>query len=136
MNQDKSKPTALPLFASPVQAGFSTPVQDEFESKLDLNEHLIHHPAATFFVRVNGNSMEGANLYPGDILIVDRALEPTHDKIIIARIGSEFNVKRLYIQGEKIQLLSEHPDYPPIIIDNPEDFEVWGVVTYIIHKAR
>lgn len=126
----------LPLFLAPVQAGFPSPADDFMEQKLDLNQYLIRHPAATFFVRVEGNSMKGASIHKGDILIVDRSLEPSDGKIVIAVINSEFTVKRIRLIKEQILLEPENPAYPPIHIKPEWDFQIWGVVTYVIHKAE
>lgn len=120
---------------SSVKAGFPSPADDYLEQQLDLNEHLIQHPAATFFVRVDGESMKGAGIHRGDILIVDRSLETTSGRIVIAVINGEFTVKRLRIENGSIQLEADNPHYPPIRIQNDWDFQVWGVVTYIIHQA-
>lgn len=125
----------LPLFAVPVHAGFPSPAEDYLEQSLDLNEALIQHPAATFFVRVDGDSMKGAGIRRGDLLIVDRALEPTNGKIVIAVVNSEFTVKRIRMIQDKIFLEPENPDYKPLEIDKEADFKVWGVVTYVIHKC-
>jgi len=129
----------LPFFTAPVKAGFPSPADDYMEEKLDLNEHLIQHPAATFFVRVEGDSMKGAGIHKGDILIVDRALEASNGKIVIAIINGEFTVKRIRKEGiqgqETVYLEAENPRYPPIQIDPNWDFQVWGVVTYVIHKC-
>lgn len=125
----------LPLFIVPVKAGFPSPAEDYLEQNLDLNEYLIKHPAATFFVRVDGDSMKGAGIHRGDILIVDRALEPTNGKIVIAVINGEFTVKRIRIQKEKILLEPENPQYLPIQVHPESDFEVWGVVTFVIHSC-
>ena len=130
------KPSSIPLFESLIQAGFPSPADDEAESALDLNELIVRHPAATFFIRVSGASMIDANIFDGDILVVDRALEPSNGKIIVARVGSDFTVKRLSKKGNTIQLLAENPSYPPITISDEAEFEVWGVVSYIIHKAK
>lgn len=105
------------------------------EQKLDLNTHLIQHPAATFFVRVEGDSMKDAGIHPNDILVVDRALEATNGKIVVAVINGEFTVKRIRFKGPQIILEAENPSYPPILIERSADFQVWGVVTYVIHKA-
>lgn len=125
----------LPLFAIPVKAGFPSPGDDYVEQNLDLNEYLIQHPAATFFVRVDGDSMIGAGIAMGDILIVDRALEAANGKIVVAVINGEFTVKRLKKVGEKLTLEAANPNYPPIAIHPGWDFRVWGVVTYVIHKC-
>jgi DNA polymerase V len=125
----------LPLFTVPVKAGFPSPGDDYVEQNLDLNAYLIQHPAATFFVRVDGDSMIGAGIYPGAILIVDRALEATNGKIVLAVINSEFTVKRLRLFQEKIILEAANPRYPDISVNSHSDFRVWGVVTYVIHKC-
>jgi len=130
-----SKKCALPFFLEPVRAGFPSFADNYFEQSLDLNEHLIQHPAATFFVRVEGDSMQGAGIQKQDILIVDRSLLPTNGKIVIAIINGEFTVKRIRVFQEKIVLEAENPNYTPIQIDPNWDFQVWGVVTYVIHKA-
>lgn len=124
-----------PLAASSVQAGFPSPADDHIERQLDLNELLIQHPAATFYVRVEGDSMLDAGINSGDILIVDRALSPASGKIIIAILNGEFTVKRFIKKNTKIVLVAENPAYPDIHIQEGSDFQIWGVVTYVIHKV-
>lgn len=131
-----SKNLKLSFFLTPVQAGFPSPADDYVEKSLDLNELLITHPAATFFVRVEGESMRDANIFPGDVLIVDRSLPPENRKIVVAILNGEFTLKRLSIEGESITLLPENPAFPPIPITEEMEFEVWGVVSYVIHPAR
>ncbi len=125
-----------PLIGSEIAAGFPSPAQDYIESTLDLNELLIEHPTATFFVRVQGFSMVNAGINPEDILIVDRAVEPTHRKIIIAVLDGELTVKRLEIKGDLWFLVPENPEFLSLEITEDMDFQVWGVVTYSIHKIR
>jgi len=120
-----------PLFETEVKAGFPSPANDYIERALDLNELIIKRPAATFFVRVQGESMRDASIQSGDILAVDRSIEPKEGHIIIARIDSEFTVKKL----GKSCLIAENNDYPDIPINKDTDFEVWGVVTYVIHRC-
>lgn len=122
-----------PLFMSRVQAGFPSPAEDYVEGRLDLNKHLVKHPAATFFVRVAGDSMINAGIHPNDILVVDRSLEATDKRVVIAVIDGELTVKRLRIINGMISLMAENPDYPPIEIKPPMDFEIWGVVVHVIH---
>jgi DNA polymerase V len=117
-----------------VSAGFPSPGTDYLEGKLDLNEHLIKNPPATFFVRVSGDSMIGAGIHPEDILVVDRSEDPKSGKIVIAVINGELTVKRLKQSREGIQLLPENPEYSPIAITEDMDFQVWGVVTFVIHR--
>lgn len=125
----------VPLMMNSVKAGFPSPAEDFIESQLDLNELLIDHPTATFFVRVDGNSMVNAGIFSGDLLIIDRAKEAIDKKIVVAIVNGEFTVKRLRKFGEKIQLVAENPHYKPIIITPGMDFEIWGVVTHVIHKT-
>ncbi len=129
-------PLNLPFFSTVVQAGFPSPAEDYIEKMLDLNDLLVKHPIATFFVRVMGDSMREAGIQSEDILVVDRSLEPAHGKIIVAYLNGEFTVKRLSIVGKQTSLVAENPFYPPLEISEYDDFQVWGVVTYIIHKAK
>lgn len=124
-----------PVFLSRVSAGFPSPADDYTEGPLDLNEHLIKHPAATFFVRVSGDSMRDAGIFPGDLLVVDRALEPANGKVVVAIVDGELTVKRLKKCGNRPYLSPENPAYQPIWIDEGQAFEVWGVVTHVIHQV-
>lgn len=130
----RNRPLALDLYCSRVSAGFPSPAEDYVEGKLDLNDLLVKHPAATFFVRVSGDSMTGAGIYPGDILIVDRALEPSSGKVVIAVVDGELTVKRLIIEGERVFLKPENPAYRPIEIKETMETLIWGVVTNVIHS--
>lgn len=125
----------LPLFSSSVSAGFPSPADDFIEARLDLNRHLIEHPAATFFLRASGDSMINAGIYPGDMLVVDNLVEPRHDNIVIAALNGDMTVKRLFKQSGRMALLSENNAYPPIFIHDGLDFSVWGVVRYVIHAV-
>lgn len=118
-----------------VQAGFPSLANDNIETPLNLHDLMVTNPPATFFVRVAGDSMLGARIEPGDILVVDRSLEPVSGKIVIAILNGEFTVKRIRFERGKITLLPENPDFPEIPVDEGSDFQVWGVVTYIIHKS-
>lgn len=134
-NPDAGKILPLPLFHSRVQAGFPSPADDSIENRLDLNELIVNHPSATFFVRAVGTSMQGANINDGDILVVDRSITATDGKIVIAILNGEFTVKRIALGKNQITLLPENPNFPPILVSEGMDFEIWGVVTYIIHKC-
>ena len=123
----------LPLFLTRVPAGFPSPGDDFLDKTLDLHELLIDHPAATFFVRVQGDSMQDAGISSGDILIVDRALKATHKRVVVAVINGEFTVKRLLLRGKKVFLAPENPAYPLLEVSEQSDFQIWGVVTYVIH---
>lgn len=106
------------------------------EKQLDLNEYLITNPPATFFVRVKGNSMEGAGVFSGDIAIVDKSLEAKSGDIIVAVYNGGFTIKRLILEGPKITLFSEKNNYKPIVITEEDQFQVWGVVTNCIRRIR
>lgn len=125
----------LPLSVASVSAGFPSPADDFIDTKLDLNEHLVKHPASTFFVRASGDSMIDAGIHSGDILIVDRSLEPYDNAVIIAVLEGELTVKRLHYSGKRILLLPENTAYKPIDVTENEEFRVWGVVTSVIHKV-
>jgi len=123
-----------PLFDAGVSAGFPSPAADYEQERLDLNRHLIKNPAATFFVRAVGDSMIGAGIHTGDLLIVDRSAEPRDKNIVIAVINGELTVKRLRIRKRRVTLEPENTDYPVQEISEEAEFEVWGVVTSAIHR--
>lgn len=125
----------LPFFLESVQAGFPSPSEDHIEKTLDLNEFLVRHPQATFFVRVSGNSMAGAGISDKDILVVDRSIEPTHGKIVIAVLDGDLTVKRLHRKDGVILLLPESPKFKAIKIKKESDLQIWGVVTNIIKSC-
>jgi len=126
----------LPLFTSEVAAGFPSPADGYMDDALDLNQLLVTHPAATFFVRVSGESMVDANIHPGDVLVVDRSLEPKSKDIVIAVLNGEFTVKRILRKSGRVFLVPENKSFPLIEVGKEEEFQVWGVVTYVIHKAK
>lgn len=124
---------ALPLFTGKVAAGFPSPADDYVEKTLDLNELLVQKPAATFFVRAQGESMLGAGIHPNDILVVDRSIEPVPGKIVICALNGELTVKRLERDGELWKLKAENSAYTDIAIHEGLDMVIWGVVTNVIH---
>lgn len=124
----------IPLYTCAVSAGFPSPAEEYLEGKLDLNKHLIPHPLATFFVRVAGNSMTGAGIYEGDLLIVDRSVEPRDGHVVIAVVNGELLVKRLKIKNQQPYLIAEHPEYAPLAITEAMDFTIWGVVKHSIRS--
>lgn len=126
---------AVPYFANTISAGFPSPAENYLKESLDLNEYLIYNKEATFFVRVIGDSMINASIHPSDLLIVDRSLEPKNNSIIIAVVNNEFTVKRLKIDKNQVYLLAENPKYADIKINEEEDFQIWGVVTNVVHKC-
>ncbi|MEM6614811.1 MAG: translesion error-prone DNA polymerase V autoproteolytic subunit [Cyanobacteria bacterium P01_C01_bin.72] len=125
---------SLNFYSCCVSAGFPSPAEDYIEGKLDLNQHLIPHPLATFFVRVSGDSMIGAGIHSGDLLIVDRSLSAREGSVIIAVVNGELLVKRLHFDGQQPCLMAENPEYSAIEITEAMDFQVWGVVTSVIHS--
>lgn len=125
----------LPFYHCAVAAGFPSPAESEMDGKLDLNELLIKHPAATFFVRVAGSSMIQAGIYHNDILVVDRSLEPISGRIVVAAVNGELTVKRLHRAGGRVQLLAENDAYAPIDITDGTELHIWGVVTNVIHAV-
>jgi DNA polymerase V len=131
---DCSTSCPLPIYVTPVSAGFPSPAEDYIEGKLDLNKHLIKHPSATFFVRVTGDSMIDVGIHDGDTLIVDRALEPHDGSIVIAVVDGELTVKRLHKKADELLLVAENKKYQPITIHEETSFEIWGVVTNVIHS--
>lgn len=125
----------IPLYMASIAAGFPSPADDFLDRKLDLNEHLIRHPAATFFVRVQGNSMIQAGIHSGDVLIVDRSLEPVDKKIVVAVVNGELTVKRLRRKKDRTFLAAENPEYKDIDVTPEMDFDIWGVVIHVIHSV-
>lgn len=126
---------SLPIFSSRVAAGFPSPAQDYIERTLDLNELCVERPAATFFVRVEGESMIEAGIFPDDVLVVDRSLTPRTGDVIIARVFNEFTVKQLEL-GDPPRLLPRNARMQPIELSADVEFEVVGVVTYALHSLR
>ena len=126
---------SLPLYSSKVPAGFPSPADDHMEEKLDLNTHLVKHPTATFFVKASGDSMVGAGIHDGDILVVDRSLEPRQGRVVIAAIDGQLTVKRLKIKGPKTFLVPENKKFRSIELNENNDVKIWGVVTSVIHKV-
>ena len=125
----------IPLFSDAISAGFPSPAQDYIEQTLDLNELCIKHPAATFFVRVEGDSMINAGIFPNDILVVDRSIQAVQGDIVVASLYGEFTVKELVL-GAKPYLLPHNPAYPPIDIPEGGDLEIFGVVTNVVRNLR
>ncbi|MBD2190011.1 LexA family protein [Pseudanabaena mucicola] len=123
----------VPLYLSPIAAGFPAPTDDYVEGKIDLNRHLVKHPESTFLVRVVGESMKNAGIHPSDLLVVDRAIEPTNGRIVIAVVDGELTVKRLRKHRGKLWLMPENTDFQPIEIGENTDLHIWGVVTNVIH---
>jgi DNA polymerase V len=126
----------IPLFLQRVSAGFPSPAEDYIEKTLDLNELCIQHPAATFFVRVDGESMIDAGIFPGDVLVVDRSLRAQHGDIVIANLETEMTVKELHLTPPPVCLLPRNPAYRPIVIEEGMVLEVFGVVTNVVRSLQ
>ena len=131
----KKKQINTPVFLDKVSAGFPSPATDYMENKLDLNEYLIRHPAATFIVKASGSSMVNADIYSGDLLIVDRSVTPKSNNIVIASIFGDLTVKKLKKKEKSFFLISANDDYPSIEVKEEMECFIWGVVTYIIHET-
>jgi DNA polymerase V len=126
-------PLPLPLYASRVAAGFPSPADDHLEDPLDLNQYLVKHPAATFFARAGGRSMTGDGIHHGDLLVVDRSLEPRDGRIVVAVVNGEMTLKKLKIEDGRVWLMPANPDYAPIKLGEGMELMIWGVVTHVIH---
>jgi len=126
----------IPLYSSKVQAGFPSPADDTIETLLDLNQYLIQNPSDTFLVRASGDSMIGAGIFDGDLLIVDRSIQPIDDKIVIAAIEGYLTVKRLKIKKTGLFLVAENKGFPNIKVNSETGIYIWGVVTQVIRSLR
>lgn len=115
-----------------VSAGFPSPAADHLDLKIDLNTHIIKHPSATFFGRVKGDSMQDAGIEDGDLLVIDRSLEPSEDKIAVCFVDGEFTIKRLHLSPEGIWLVPANENYKPLLCTQDNDLRIWGIVSYVI----
>jgi len=124
----------IPFFDQGVSAGFPSPALDFMENSIDLNKALAENPLATFFIKVEGNSMIDAGIENQDVLVVDRSLEPENNKVAICFIDGEFTVKRIKAENNQLWLMPENKAYQPILVNEENQFLVWGIVTYVIKK--
>tara|TARA_B100001123_G_scaffold410190_1_gene505055 strand:- start:224 stop:658 length:435 start_codon:yes stop_codon:yes gene_type:complete len=127
--------SSMPLYTLNVSAGQPLPADGEVDCLLDLNELLVRHPQDTFFVRVEGESMRDAGIHSGDLLVVDRGVQPKDFHIVIASVNHEFTVKRIRRDGEQLWLMPENPEFSPINVREYDEFKVWGVVTAVVHST-
>lgn len=125
---------SLPVYSCKIPAGFPSPASDYVDQRLDLNEYLAVHPEATFFLRVQGDSMTGAGIHDGDLLVVDRSLQAKSGQVVIAVVDGEFTVKRLHRRGGKVWLKAENPNYRHIELQEGQELEIWGVVSHVVHR--
>lgn len=128
--------TALPFAESRPQAGFPSPVPSQYQEKIDLNRELVSHPESTFYAKVVGYSMIDANIYAGDILVVDRSIDFQNGDIAVCIVDDEFTVKHIFVEADHVRLVPANSQYPEIRIASDQQFSVWGVVTYVIHAVR
>ena len=129
-------PLILPVEGDCVRAGFPSPAEDFQVERLDLTTILVSHPQATFFLRLRGDSMRDAGLFDGDLLVVNRALKPAHQDIVIAVVDGEFTCKTLWLKFGRMKLVAANPTYPEIVPKEGQTIEVWGVVTASIKRFR
>lgn len=129
---DMSSEVTIPFFDIGISAGFPSPADDFIESSIDLNKELIKHEYTTYFARVKGHSMKNAGIYDGDLLIIDKSLEPQNNKIAVCQIDGEFTVKRIKIEKDVIWLIAENEDYQPIKVTPENNFVIWGIVVHSI----
>lgn len=125
----------IPFVKDGVSAGFPSPAADFMENSIDLNKALSENPLATFYIRVNGNSMIDAGINHEDVLVIDRSLEPQNNKIAICFIDGEFTVKRIQLKKDCLYLMPENPNYSPIKVTEENQLIIWGIVTYVIKKV-
>lgn len=121
-------PLPLPLDGVKISAGFPSPAADYEDKRLDINDYLVRNPVSTFFFPVQGDSMEGAEIFEGDVLVVDKSVEAQHGHIVVAFVNGERLVKRLYCRNGKVALVAENPKYPPLVVKEGVELTVWGVV--------
>jgi DNA polymerase V len=121
---------------APVRAGFPNPAEEAGGFALDLNDYLVKHPVSTYYLRVEGDSMTGAGITSGDIVVVDKSLEARTGDIVVAAVDGDFTLKRLKKQSLEAWLVAERPGYPPIALHQATDATLWGVVTFVIHQVR
>ena len=134
MVPDREKELGLPYSESGVRAGFPSPAEEFMPRHIDLNRELIQHPASTFYARVCGESMSGAGIGDGDLLVIDRAVEPYDMCIAVCFIDGEFTLKHIKKEAGGLLLLPANPKFRPIRVSPEEQFTVWGVVRYVIKK--
>lgn len=127
---------SLNLYSNFVQAGFPSPADEHLDKQLDLHELLIQSPASTFYVRVSGDSMINAGIFPNDILIVDKSITAKHNDIVLALVSNEYTIKRLYQRDDLIKLRPENEAYDDIVINDFDELTIWGVATGVVRQLK
>ncbi|HTO34917.1 MAG TPA: translesion error-prone DNA polymerase V autoproteolytic subunit [Flavobacterium sp.] len=125
----------LPFVDDGISAGFPSPAFDFVDISIDLNKHLIKHPSATFYGKAKGDSLKNAGIHNGDLLIIDRSLEPQNGKIAVCYIDGEFTAKRIKIEKKVVWLIAENENYHPIKVTEENNFLIWGIVTHVIKNV-
>ena len=133
---DASQDLPLPYAEEGIKAGFPSPAQDYMDLSIDLNRELVKHPSSTFYGKVKGDSMVDAQVFDGDILIIDKSLEPTNGDMAVCFVDEEFPLKFIEIRADEVLLVPANKQYAPIRVTKENDFIIWGIVTYVIHKSR
>lgn len=133
---DLSTSLELPFADAGIQAGFPSPAQDYISESIDLNREIVRHPAATFYGRVAGDSMIEEGIEPGDILVIDRSLEPQDDDLAVCCLDGEFTLKRIRLTTGSVWLIPSNESFDPILVTPDQRFEIWGVVTHTIKNNR
>lgn len=133
---DISSNVPLPYANDGIQAGFPSPAQEFISESIDLNHELIDHPAATFYGRVVGDSMIQEGIEEGDVLIIDRSLEPRNKDLAVCCVDGDFTLKRIQIEVDKVWLIPSNEMFDPILVTADNRFQIWGVVTYVIKRYR
>lgn len=133
---DTNSELALPIADGGIKAGFPSPAQDFMDLTIDLNKELVKHPSSTFYGRVSGDSMIDAGIFDGDILIIDKSLEPKDGDMAVCFVDGEFTIKYIRIEAKVIWLVPANEKYKPIRVTEDNDFLIWGIVTYSIKKQR
>ncbi len=135
-SSDVSSSLVLPYADNGIQAGFPSPAQDYISESIDLNRELVRHPAATFYGRVEGDSMIGEGIEAGDILVIDRSIEPANGDLAVCCVDGDFTLKRLRLERDRVWLIPSNEAFDPILVTPDSKFEIWGVVTYTIKQNR
>lgn len=132
---DTATELELTLIEAGISAGFPSPAMDFDENKIDLNRYLIKRPSSTFFARVKGNSMEGAGIYDGNLLVIDKSIKPKSEQIAVCFLDGEFTVKRIRLEQNVVYLIPENEAYEPIEVKEENNFSIWGIVTHVIRSV-
>ena len=131
-NLDESR--SIPLTNNSISAGFPSPADDFKEIRISLDKEIVRNEEATFYARVDGDSMQGAGLSDGDLIVIDRSEEPKNGSIAVCFLDGEFTVKRLKLKNQEVYLMPENSRYSPIKIDEGSELSIWGIVTYVVKK--